>query len=368
MTEVRWADPFLLHLIALFPALVLAGLLLWQRRRSEVADALGDAALVRRMAGTELRAFPWLRAALLLPAAALLGVAAAGPRWGAARADPRASRGDVVLVLDASNSMLAEDVRPSRLAREREAARALVGRLAGSRVGLVVFAGSGHVLSPLTGDASALHLYLDALSPEIANQSGTSLYSALRQALALLGPAGAGGGAPGSIILVTDGEALDPPRLVELSLQDAVKSGVPIHTVGIGTAAGAPVPDHDEATGRRTGFKREPDGRQAVSRLDAAMLQRIARQTGGTYTAASADPRALAGVAAAAARGGRAARGRGESLPDNRYEWFLGFALLLIAADALVERGTGGRRRTMDGMMGISPERGSRRIAPGEGG
>ena len=340
--EVRWADPFLLHLIALFPALLLAGVLLWWRRRREVASALGDAALVRRMAGTDLRAFPWRRAALLLPAAALLGVAAAGPRWGVA-ADPGAARGDVVLVLDASNSMLAEDVRPNRLAREREAARALVARLAGSRVGLVAFGGSGHVLSPLTGDASALHLYLDALSPEIVNQSGTSLYSALRQALALLGPAGADGGAPGSIILVTDGEALDPPRLVDLSLQDAAENGVPIHTVGVGTAAGAPVPDHDEITGQRIGFKREPDGRQAVSRLDAATLQRIARATGGTYTLAGADPRGLAEVAAAAARGGRAARGRGESLPDNRYEWFLGFALALIAADALVERG--GRRR-----------------------
>jgi Ca-activated chloride channel homolog len=188
--SVRWADPFLLHLIALLPALVLAGLLLWWRRRREVSDALGDAALVRRMAGTDLRAFPVRRAALLLPAAALLGLAAAGPRWGVADSD-RAHRGDVVLVLDASNSMLAEDVRPSRLAREREAARTLVDGLAGSRVGLVAFGGSGHVLSPLTADGAALGLYLDALSPEIVNQSGTSLYSALRNALELLGPAGA---------------------------------------------------------------------------------------------------------------------------------------------------------------------------------
>jgi Ca-activated chloride channel homolog len=337
VTAVRWADPFLLHLIALFPALLLAALFLWRRRRRDVAEALGEPALVRRLAGTDLHAFPRARAALLLPAAALLGVAAAGPRWGVA-ADPGAARGDVVLVLDASNSMLAEDVRPNRLEREREAARALVQRLDGSRVGLVAFGGTGHVLSPLTGDASALHLYLDALSPDIVNQSGTSLYSALRQALALLGPAGADGAAPGSIVLVSDGEALDPPRLVELSLRDAVKNGVPIHTVGVGTAAGAPVPDVDEATGRRTGFKREPDGRQAVSRMDAATLQQIARETGGTYTAAP-DAQALAALAAAAARGGRAARGRGDSLPDNRYEWFLGIALLLIAADALAERG-----------------------------
>jgi Ca-activated chloride channel homolog len=338
--SVRWADPFLLHLIALFPALLLAGLVLWWRRRREVAGALGDPALVRRMTGTDLRRFPVLRAALLLPAAALLGVAAAGPRWGVA-AEPRAGQGDVVLVLDASNSMLAEDVRPSRLERERAAARAMVDRLAGSRVGLVAFGGSGHVLAPLTGDAAALNLYLDALSPDIVNQSGTSLYSALRQALALLGPAGQGGAGPGSIVLVSDGEALDPPNLVDLSLTDAVRRGVPIHTVGIGTAAGAPVPDIDVISGRRIGVKRELDGSAAVSRLDEETLRRIARETGGTYRA-GADPRAAADIAAAAARGGRAARGRGTSLPDNRYAWPLGLALALIAADALSERG---RRR-----------------------
>jgi Ca-activated chloride channel family protein len=336
VTDVRWADPFLLHLIALLPALVLVGLLLWWRRRREVADALGDPALLRRLAGTDLRAFPGRRAALLLPAAALLGVAAAGPHWGVA-AEPGRAQGDVVLVLDASNSMLAEDVRPSRLEREREAARVLVDRLGGGRVGLVAFGGSGHVLSPLTGDGAALHLYLDALSPEIVNQSGTSLYSALRHALELLGPAGPRG-APGAIVLVSDGEALDPPRLVNLSVDEAVRRGVPIHTVGIGTAAGGPVPDVDPLSGRRIGFKREMDGAVATSRLDEVTLRRIAQATGGTYTAA-ADARSLAALAAAAGQGGRATRPPGESLPDNRYAWPLALALLLIVADALAERG-----------------------------
>lgn len=334
--NVRWADPFLLHLIALLPALVLAGLLLWWRRRRDVAEALGDPALVRRLAGTDLRAFPLRRAALLLPAAAALGVAAAGPRWGTAAVRAGETQGDVVLVLDASNSMLAEDVPPSRLEREREAARTLVGRL-GGRVGLVAFGGSGQVLSPLTSDGAAVHLYLDALSPDIVNQSGTSLYSALRHALELLGTAGSGGGT-GAVVLVSDGEALDPPRMVDLAVDEAVRRGVPVHTVGIGTATGAPVPDHDDLTGRRIGFKREPDGAVATSRLDERTLRRIAQQTGGTYTAAT-DPRSLAALAAVASRGGRAEGARGESLPDNRYAWFVGIALVLIAMDALSERG-----------------------------
>lgn len=339
MTEIRWEDPFLLHLIALFPALLLAALLLWWRRRRDVADALGDRALVRRLAGTDLRRFPGGRIALLLPAGALLGIAAAGPRWGAA--DPGApGRGDVVLVLDASNSMLVQDVAPSRLERERTLARGLVDQLAGSRVGLIAFGGSGHALSPLTSDGSAIHLYLDALSPEIVNQGGTSLDSALRQALALLGGAGEGQ-TGGSIVLVSDGEALEPPELLGASIGNARRRGVPVHTVGIGTAAGGPVPDVDTETGRRDGFKRELDGSPAVSRLDEATLRRIAQETGGTFRMMP-DARGVAELASAAAKSGPAVRGRGTSLPDNRYEWFLGLALVLIAMDSLAERG---RRR-----------------------
>ncbi|WP_420128743.1 vWA domain-containing protein [Longimicrobium sp.] len=342
MTEIRWEDPFLLHLIALFPALLLAALLLWWRRRREVAQALGDPALVRRLTATDLRRFPLIRAAFLLPAGALLGVAAAGPRWGAAETGAP-GRGDVVLVLDASNSMLVADVAPSRLERERALARALVDRLAGSRVGLIAFGGSGHALSPLTSDRSAIHLYLDALSPEIVNQGGTSLDSALRQALALLGGAGEGAGPiGGSIVLVSDGEALEPPELLGAAIGNARRRGVPVHTVGIGTAAGGQVPDINPETGEREGVKRELDGTPAVSRLDEATLRRIAQETGGTFRLMP-DAQGVAALASAAAQGGRAQGGRGTSLPDNRYEWFLGLALVLIALDSLAERG---RRRS----------------------
>jgi Ca-activated chloride channel family protein len=340
VTEIRWEDPFLLHLIALFPALLLAALLLWWRRRRDVAEALGDPALVRRLAGTDLRRFPVGRVALMLPAGALLGVAAAGPRWGAAEGGAP-GRGDVVLVLDASNSMLVQDVAPSRLERERAIARTLVDRLAGSRVGLIAFGGSGHALSPLTSDGSAIHLYIDALSPEIVNQGGTSLDSALRQALALLGGPGEGP-TGGSVVLVSDGEALEPAELLGASIDHARRRGVPVHTVGIGTAAGGPVPDVDTNTGERRGFKREMDGSTAGSRLDEATLRRIAQQTGGTFRMMP-DAHTVAELASVAARGGRAARGRGTSLPDNRYEWFLALALALIAMDALAERG---RRRS----------------------
>ena len=331
---IRWSDPFLLHLIPLFPVLLGIALLLWWRRRRDVADALGDPALVRRLAGTDLRAFPRRRAALLVPAAALLGLAAAGPRWGDAGVPGDVRRGDVVLVLDASNSMLVEDVAPNRLERQREIARLLVRRLEGSRIGMVAFAGSGHVLTPLTDDFSALNLYLDALGPDIVHQSGSSLYSALHEAVNLLDVPGAGS-EPGSVVVITDGEALEPESMIELSLERAARRRVTIHAVGLGTDDGGRVPNLDPETGRRRGFKRDPEtGEDVVSWLHRPLLQQIARETGGTVHVMP-DAQAVAALANAAASGGR--RAGGTSHPDNRYEWFLVLALALIAADALSE-------------------------------
>lgn len=325
--SARWAEPFLLHLVALFPALLLAALLLWWRRRREVAAALGDPALVRRLGGARLGGFPALRAALLLPAAALLGVAAAGPLGGPPAAD--APGGDVVLVLDASNSMRVEDVPPSRLERQRALASAVAERL-GGRVGLVAFGGTAQVLSPLTSDAGALALYLEALSPEMVNQGGSSLSSALRQGASLLQ-------GPGSMVLISDGEALEPPELTAGALADVARRGIRVHAVAIGTAGGGRVPHHDPLTGARRGYKRERDGTPVVSRMDPEALEAIARRTGGTFRI---DP----GPAGAAALAAAASAGAPPPGQGSRYRWPLALALALIAADALAER-RGSRRR-----------------------
>lgn len=331
---MTWADPFLLHLIALFPALMAIALVLWWRRRREVSDALGDPRLVARLTGEDLRAFPAYRAMLLIPAAALLGVAAAGPRWGSVSDDSTPRHGDVVLVLDASNSMLVNDVRPSRLERERAIARELVAALPGSRVGVVAFAGNGQVLTPLTEDATAVSLYLDALAPDVVHQGGSSLYAALHQAVTLLDVPGSGDQS-GSIVVISDGEALEPEEMVDLSLEQAREREIRIHTIGVGTEAGGRVPDTDPATGAQRGFKRDPEtGQLAVSRLNPELLRRIARVTEGTYTE-SADAGSIRQVAALAAAGGSGAGGINR---PNRYAWFLMAALVLIALDALRER------------------------------
>ena len=343
MTFLR---PWLLALTLVLPLLTLAGLILMVRRRRRVAEALGDTGVIERLAGTGLRGFPRKRAALLLPAAALLGVAAADPRWGR---EPMAGSGggpEIVLALDASNSMLAEDVAPSRLERERDAARMMVRALPSARVGVVVFAGRGYVLTPLTGDPGALELYLDALSPEIVTQGGSSLAGAIDQGAQLL-LGGDSTAARRAIVLMSDGEALEGREEILGAARRAGEQGVAIHTVGIGTTQGARIPDVDPETGRRRGFKTEPTGEVAISSLDERLLREIAQATGGTYHPLT-RPGAVEGLVAelrsgagGGRRGGSATFAQGAGV---QYGWFVAAALFLIALDTLLE-GRGHRRR-----------------------
>ena len=327
--------PWLLPLALVLPLLVGAGLALAVRRRRRVADTFGEHPLVRRLLGADPHRFPWLRAALLLPAAAALGLAAADPRWGRGGGEGEGGGAEVVLVLDASNSMLAEDVAPNRLERERAAARGLVRGLPRSRVGLVVFSGRGYVLTPLTGDLGALELYLDALSPGIVTQGGSSLASAIRQGTDLL--LGADSTRAGRVmVLLSDGEALEEQEEIRFALRNAERAGATIHTAGIGTREGAPVPDVDPATGEQSGFKRDQGGEMVVSRLGEDLLREIASETGGSYFNLS-HPGAVERLRAAIASAPSAPRpGDSSSGPGLRYGWFLGLALLLLGADTVI--------------------------------
>jgi Ca-activated chloride channel family protein len=355
---IPFARPEWVALAFFLPAAVMLAAVWAARRRRRAVRALGDEALVRRLAGEDLGRFPLGRTLLAALAAAALGVAAAGPQWGPAEDGGGVRGADVVLVLDASNSMRVADVAPDRLEVERRAARRLLDALEGERVGMVVFAGRGYPLSPLTSDFGALDLYLDNLSPDIVTQGGTSVSAALRQAQALLVGGAGGGGRSGSVVLLSDGDALEERAAVLDEARRAARLGITLHTLGAGTPAGGPVPDVDPETGRRRGFKREPTGEVAVSRLDETLLREAARLTGGIYRPAE-DAGAPAAIAAAV-RSARAMPDRGErggavggreepgaTGLEDRYEWFVGLALALLVLDSLLERRRGMRRARM---------------------
>jgi Ca-activated chloride channel homolog len=334
---MTFEEPRLVWLALVLPVAVVLGVWSWTVRRRRAARALGSPHLLQRLGAGDLRSVPVARLILLVLAASALGLAAAGPRWGLESVEEATVGGDLVLALDVSRSMLAADVSPDRMERQRVLARRILRELGGDRIGLVVFAGRAFVLTPLTDDHGALNLYLDALDPDIISQGGSSLSTAIRQATDLArGPHDAG---RGIVLLVSDGEALEERDAVLRAADRAASVGITIHTVGVGTREGAPVPARAAADGGREGFTRGPDGEIVVSRLDDALLREVARRAGGRYIwlgeagATDAAVRAVQGLDRTDGDPRRGVRQR------PRYAWFVLIALALLAADGVIGRG-----------------------------
>lgn len=271
-------------------ALLLRGLGAYRTRMDR--EALGDDALLDRLARPPSGGQRVLRAILL---AAGCGALAAGLTVGGVSEDvPEQSDLQTVLVLDASNSMWARDMAPSRLERQRELASEVVRRVPG-RVGIVYFAGRGYVLSPLTDDRDAVLMFIHTLDPALVGLGGTSLAEGLRQGLDVL----AGGEDVGRRILLvmTDGEATAESEAVAAEIERAVRMRVPVFGVGLGTPEGARVPVPEpvaddalesaplpevrtiEVDGGR--WLADDRGEPVVSRLDEGALAEMARITGG---------------------------------------------------------------------------------------
>ncbi|HEY3216135.1 MAG TPA: VWA domain-containing protein [Candidatus Eisenbacteria bacterium] len=240
------------------------------------------------------RAERWrfVRLGLVLLGAAGIVLALGRPQWGIVREKVEREGVDVVLVLDTSGSMATEDVAPNRFFLARQALAALISRLEGDRFGLVAFEGEAYPLVPLTLDADALGLFLETMEPGIVPAPGTSLGVGLAKGLDLFVDQDRRNKV---MVLVSDGEDLEGD--VEAAVRRAKEAGVVVHTVGVGTEGGQPVPDFDRE-GRRTGFKHDPSGQAVISRLNLATLEAIARGTGGrAFRLTPVDP-SLSGLAA----------------------------------------------------------------------
>jgi Ca-activated chloride channel homolog len=287
-----FAEP--LWLIALLALPILAGVEAWAvgRDQARVARLVARPLWSRVL---ERRSPRWrpLRLGLLLLGAAGLVLALARPQWGIVREKVEREGVDVVLALDTSGSMATEDVPPNRFFLARAALTSLVARLEGDRFGLLAFEGEAYPLVPLTLDADAVGLFLETAEPGIVPAPGTSLGVGLARGLSMFVDKERHNRV---MVLVSDGEDLEGE--VDDAVRKAKEAGVVVHTVGVGTEAGQPVPDFDRE-GKSTGFKKDEQGSVVVSRLNAASLEAIARGTGGRFFRITPADTSLSALAAA---------------------------------------------------------------------
>jgi Ca-activated chloride channel family protein len=212
-------------------------------------------------------------------------LAAARPQWGTLVDEVQHAGVDVVILLDTSLSMAAEDLAPSRLELARDEIDTLLESVAGNRVALITFAGVPTLACPLTVDHGAVRLFLDAVEPEVVQVPGTALAEAILLGIDVFGdPDEFGVERSRALVLFSDGE--DHEGGIDEVLPELADAGVVVHTVGVGTTRGAPIPVDPGASGIGA-YKKDAEDRLVTTRLDEAVLQRLALETGGHYYGAT---------------------------------------------------------------------------------
>jgi len=346
VTGLHLAAPHWIHLLWAVAAFIL--LLAWLERRSQGdLDRFVAAPLQSRLVSRVTPLRRALRLALLGLCGLFLTLALMRPQWGAQFVSTPRVGAQIMVCLDVSRSMLAEDVAPNRLERAKAELRDLLSYLDGDQVGLIAFAGRAGVLSPLTPDFGFLRLVLDKAGPHSVTRGGTRLEEPIRKALAGFRDRRAGE-VSRSILLITDGEDHDSFPLE--AAKTAAERGVRILAIGFGDEAGSELLVTDPRTGART-LVRDADGNPVRSRPDGDLLREMALVTGGAYVPAGTGAIDLESIyehhIASLTRGRLA--GGGYRIRNDIFQWVLLCALLCLLAAAIL-----GGPRTLNGTMSIN--------------
>jgi len=324
----KFAHTYYFYLFLLVPALtaVFIWYLLWRRN---ALSRFGEWAIVRQLLPEASVPKLVLKFALAMLAAAFLVLTLAGPQTGS-RIEKAHRKGiDLMIALDVSNSMLAEDIKPNRLERSKQSILRLIDQLDGDRIGIIVFAGKAYTQLPITTDYAAAKLFVSAISTDIIPTQGTAIGDAITRAIASYGDTKNNK----AIIIITDGEdhqgdVLDQP-------ETAAKAGILIYTIGMGLPDGAPIPVYNGKV--MTGYKKDGSGNIIVSRLDETLLQQIATAGKGIYVRASNSE---AGLRPIMEEIGKIQETEIESRQftdyESRFQYFLAFAILLLVLDLFI--------------------------------
>jgi len=284
-----------------------------------------------------------LKGALIITAAALMMLTLARPQWGYVWQETKGKGIDILIALDTSRSMLAEDIQPNRLERAKLAIMDLVARAEGDRVGLVAFSGSAFLQCPLTLDYDAYRQTLETVDTSIIPRGGTNLAAAIAEAEAAFSKKDNFK----ILILITDGEDLEQAGIEKA--REAAKSGVKIYPVGVGSRSGELIPVR--LPDGSVDFVRDENGDVVKTRLDEATLTTIAQSTGGFYTPLGSTGEGLERVYQEGLRSipKQEREARLQQVPQERFQVPLGIAVAALFFESIL----GTRRRKNTGPRSI---------------
>ncbi|MFQ5603046.1 MAG: VWA domain-containing protein [bacterium] len=239
----------------------------------------GDLDLIKKLSQNTSRGRQKFKAFLIVLGVAFITLALARPQIGTRLEEVHRAGVDVIVALDVSYSMLAEDIKPNRLAKAKHEISQFIDLMEGDRIGLIAFAGDAFLQCPLTLDYGAAKTFLEIMVPELIEDPGTDLSSAIELAVKSFERQER---KYKVLVLITDGEQDQTDKDPLDATRQAIKEGIVIYTVGMGSPAGVPIPLHDE-TGKPVGFYKNDQGEVDLTKIDHYTLEKIALTADGKY-------------------------------------------------------------------------------------
>lgn len=325
----QFSNPQYLYGLLAVPALLLVFIIYWQKR-NKALKAFGDAKLVQGLMPESSEARPWVKFLIAELALVLVFIGMAGPQFGTKLREIKREGIELVIALDVSNSMLAEDIAPSRLENAKRAIAKLTDRLHSDKIALIVFAGDAFVQLPMTTDYSAAKMFLQTITPKLVTNQGTAIGEAIKLGMKSFTP---GDEKNKALIIITDGENHEDNAMDIAS--NANDEGIIIHTIGMGLSKGAPIPIYNKY-GQKD-YRTDNNGSVVISKLDETMLKKIAASGGGKYIRANNTKSGLNALFDELNDMDKVEMdAKVYSEYEEQFQYFIGFALLFLLIEFLI--------------------------------
>jgi len=276
----RFEHPYILYFLLLIPLAVFVFILILKKKKQSLRN-FGDTEVISQLMLAVSKTRPVVKFSLMLLALTFLIIGMANPQIGSKVEKVKRKGVDLIIALDISNSMLAEDIKPNRLERAKQAMMKLIDRLEEDRIGIVIFAGKAYTQLPITTDFGAAKLFASTVKTNLIPVQGTSIGAAI--ALSLKSFDFKMTGKNKAIIVITDGENHEDDAVAEA--KNASSKGVVVHTLGMGLPDGAPIPVYEN--GQLSGYKKDNEDKTVITKLNEFMLQQIAEAGKGIYVRAN---------------------------------------------------------------------------------
>lgn len=325
-------NTYFLYALTLIPVFIII-YWLYNRWRKKALVAYGDISIIQQLIPDVSNAKRMGKFILYMLAFALLIIGIVNPQVGTKLEEVKRKGADLMICLDVSNSMKAEDFQPNRLGKAKQAISKLVDKLEGDRLGIIVFGGVAYVQLPITTDYSAAKLFLESINTDMIPTQGTAIGAAIDLAIESFGK---DEGKNKAIVIITDGENHEDDAIK--AAENAAEKNIAIHTIGMGSADGAPIPVYKNNV--RESFRKDNEGNTVITKLDEQTLMEISGAGNGIYVRASNSDTGLNKVLDAISKlEKKQFESKMYSDYEDRFQWFVAAALMLLLIELfLTER------------------------------